>query len=298
MNKEVLTNLLTGKKILVTGGTGSIGSAVVMRLCAYHPALIRVIARDEYKHYLLQRRLEQYGEHPPIQQCLGDIARYSDVERVMRDIDFVIHTAGMKHVSFCEDNIESAFRTNVIGAQNIVRAAQVFGVKKVVAVSTDKAVNPQSVMGSTKLLMEKVICDQSKTDGCKTVFAVARFGNVMYSRGSVLPYWRERASKGLPLFLRDPNMRRYFMPVEHAVECILFTLQTMQGGEVVVQKMEERAMIDLARAMIDQYSHDKRSEIVITGALPGEKITEELYTAEEKSRLREEDEYYIITPLL
>lgn len=296
MRKNDIAKEVKGKRILITGGTGSIGGAIVLRLLDFQPSMIRVFARDEYKHYLLQKELELRDFDTRIEHFFGDVARRVDVGAAMQDIDVVIHAAGMKHVRFCEDSPAAAFRTNVVGAQNVIDQACIHAVKKVVAVSTDKAVNPESVMGRTKLRMEKIMLATPRQSGSITLSAITRFGNVTYSRGSVLPYWEDRAAKGLPIFLHDPKMRRYFMSIDEAVDSVLYTLSKMRGGEIFIRRMKEKKMIDMARNIINDASPHTSSQIVVTGAGAGEKLTEQLYTEEEKSRLTTDGKFYVLNP--
>lgn len=285
------------KKILITGGTGSIGSEIVRQLLKFKPKQIRIYSRDEYKHFFLQKELCELNRSIDIKFLIGDIRDKERLSKAFRSVDIVFHAAALKHVPFCEYNPFEAIKTNVYGTQNVIDLAIEHNVEKVIAISTDKAVYPNGIMGITKLLMERMITSSYHYIGpAKTKFAVVRFGNVLNSRGSVIPTWIEQINKGNDVTVTDKNMKRYFISIPEAVELVFLATSKTQGGEIFVLKMKEYNVYDLAKETIKKYSKGKKINIKLIGPREREKMSEELFTKEEEDLMIKRERYYIISP--
>lgn len=288
--------MFTNKVILVTGGTGSIGSEIVRKLLVYNPKAVRIYSRDESKQFELQQQLKHYTN---VRYLIGDIRDKERLNYAMDGVDYIFHAAALKHVPACEYNPMEAVKTNVMGVQNLIEAALEHNVQKVVAISTDKVVNPTNTMGATKLLSEKLITAAGLYKGSRrTIFSCVRFGNVMGSRGSVIPLFRDQISKELPITITHRDMTRFMMSIPQAAQLVLDAASYSQGGEVFVLKMPILKITDLAQCLIESYeqaSGRKYSrEVVETGIRPGEKLYEELMTLEESERALENESMYII----
>lgn len=269
-------------KVLVTGGTGSIGSEIVRQLLALNTGVIRILSRDETKHYMLY---EELGERPNLRYLVGDIRDKSRLKRAMEGIDVVFHAAALKHVPSCEYNPFEAVQTNVIGTQNVIEAAMDAGVKKVIAISTDKAVNPLYTMGTTKLLSEKIVIAADAWSK-NTALAAVRFGNVLGSRGSIVPIAREQIRKGGPVILTDRQMTRFVMTIPDAVGLVLKACQFTTGGEVFILKMPVLKIADLIDVMIEEFAgQGQKIAVKVTQPRFGEKLHEELMTRDESRRI-------------
>ena len=290
--------MVFGKKIiLVTGGTGSIGSQIIKKLLQYKPKQIRVFSRDESKHYFLQQELDEIKGGTDVRYLIGDIRDKERLDKAFFKVDIVFHAAALKHVPYCEYNSFEAIKTNVQGTQNVIDTALKHNVDKVIAISTDKAVYPNTVMGITKLLAERmVIGTQNYLGDARTKFAVVRFGNVLNSRGSVIPTWIEQIKKGSPVTVTDKNMTRYFMTIDAAVDLIFMAAKKMRGQEIFVLKMPQENIYELAKKTIAEYSNGKKVKIKIIGSREREKLHERLFTDEEKDSMKEEDLFYLIFP--
>jgi UDP-N-acetylglucosamine 4,6-dehydratase/5-epimerase len=286
-----------GKKILVTGGTGSIGSEIVRQLLRYNPSVIRIFSRDESKQYFLQQELSEYDN---IRFLIGDIRDKERLEYAVKDIDIIFHAAALKHVPACEYNPFEAVKTNVLGVQNIIEAAINQNVEKVVAISTDKVVNPMNTMGATKLLSERLISAAEYYKGSsRTIFSCVRFGNVMGSRGSVIPLFKSQIKENRPLTLTDERMTRFMMSIPQAARLVLDAGKSAIGGETFVLKMPVLLIKDLAEVLIDDFNTKYTSardtlNIKEVGVRPGEKLYEELMTVEESERAFENELMYVI----
>jgi UDP-N-acetylglucosamine 4,6-dehydratase len=290
---------LADKTVLVTGGTGTVGTAIVKRLLATDVGGIRIFSRDEHKQFELRRQL---GDDPRLRFLIGDTRDLHRLRRAAERVDLIFHAAAMKHVLSCEYNPFEAIRTNIIGTQNVIDAAIDAGAKSVLFASSDKAVNPTSTMGASKLMAEKLMSSANVFRGPHpTVFASVRFGNVVGSRGSVLPVFIEQIAAGGPVTLTDRRMTRFIMSIDHAVELMFKAVTIARGGEVFVLKMPVLRIEDLAALLRDRLSPLNglaAEEIVIEeiGMQAGEKIYEELVTDDELPRCLETDDMFIILP--
>lgn len=288
------------RTILVTGGTGSIGSEVVRRLLDLEPRVVRVLSRDDSKQFELADELR---DRSALRMLIGDVRSRDRVERAMSGVEFVVHAAAMKHVPACEFNPFEATETNVRGTQNVVEAAIDSGVQRVLTVSSDKAVDPTNVMGATKLLAERLMSSAELYKGpSNTRFASVRFGNVIGSRGSVVPLIQRQVARGGPVTITDPQMTRYLMPLGRATALCLTALERMQGGEVFILKMPRVRLGDLVEVLIEAYAgrfgfRSDEIEIERIGARTGEKLDEELMTMDEARRAQELDEMWVIPRL-
>ncbi|SHN67087.1 Polysaccharide biosynthesis protein [Paenibacillus sp. ov031] len=292
-----MKSIYTEKKILVIGGTGTIGTQLVQHLIKHKPHVIRVFSRDEHKQYEMNHELSSFSDQ--LRFLIGDVRDLSRLMRAMEDIDYVFHLAAMKHVPSCEYNPFEAVQTNVIGTQNVIQAAIANGVKKVLFTSTDKAISPTNTYGATKLTAERLISAAEYQKGSKdTIFSSVRFGNVMGSRGSVIPLFKKQILDRKDLTLTDPDMLRYMMTPSQAIELILEANDRAQGGEVFVLKMPVIKIGDLAEVIIEivkeRYQINSEVGIHNIGLRPGEKRYEELMTFEEKLIAEEELNMYII----
>jgi UDP-N-acetylglucosamine 4,6-dehydratase/5-epimerase len=287
-----------GKRVLVTGGVGSIGSQLVRKLITLEPEIIRILDNNETGLFDLEQELKS----DKLRILIGDIRDKERLIMAMDDIDIVFHTSALKHVPICEFNPFDAVKTNVLGTQNVLEAALINQVEKVINVSTDKAVNPTNVMGATKLLAERLTISANHYRGNKrTVFSSVRFGNVLNSRGSVIPLFKKQIENGGPVTVTDKDMTRFFMDIPAAVNLILEAGELTQGREIFILKMPAIKIIDLAEVMIadlaGHHGQDKKKiRIRYIGTRIGEKKFEELMTESEAIRALESDDMYIILP--
>lgn len=292
--------MFKGKNILVTGGTGSIGSEIVRQLLKHEPNVIRIFSRDESKQFDLQH---EFSEYKNIRYLVGDIRDKDRITYAVKDIDIIFHAAALKHVPSSEYNPFEAVKTNVIGVQNIIEAAIDNNVEKVVSISTDKVVNPTNTMGATKLLSERLISAAEHYKGSsRTVFSCVRFGNVMGSRGSVIPLFKKQIESDKNITLTDKQMTRFMMSIPQASKLVLKASESAQGGEIYVLKMPVLYISDLAQVLVDDYNNKHsdgyKGSIKEIGIRPGEKVYEELMTLEESERAYEDDKMYAIFSLL
>ena len=289
--------MFKGKRILITGGTGTIGRSILEALLSERPEVIRIYSRDEFKQFELQQK---YQGTPNIRFLLGDVRDYSRLVRAFEGIDYIFHTAALKHVPACEYNPFEAVQTNVVGTQNVIQAALESGVKKVIFTSTDKAISPTNAMGATKLMAERLIVAAEYQKGSSpTVFSAVRFGNVMGSRGSVIPLFVQQIRKQRKITLTSPDMTRFMMTVSEATRLTMEAMQLAGGGEVFVFKMPIVRLGDLAEVIIDLVCEKfgiRVSEVEIKqiGFRPGEKMYEELMTFEESKNAHEYPHMYVI----
>lgn len=282
--------MFNGKSILITGGTGSFGKAATrIILESYKPKRLVIFSRDEYKQFEMA---QQYpvSRHPSLRYFIGDVRDRERVNRAFTGVDYVIHAAALKHVPIAEYNPFEAIKTNIIGAQNVINAALDRKVKRIIALSTDKAANPINLYGATKLCSDKLFIDGNVFGGREDIlFSVVRYGNVMGSRGSVVPFFlKEREKNVLPI--TDPAMTRFWIALDDGVRFVLSSFSRMIGGELFVPKMPSARIDELARAIGPTCRHE------VVGVRPGEKLHEALITRDEARKTLEYDSYYMIKP--
>ena len=281
---------LAGSTILITGGTGSFGHRVARFLIDHKPAAIRIYSRDEKKQWDMQKAF------PTLQYMVGDVRDRDRLRDAMEGVDFVFHAAALKQVPSCEAAPGEALKTNTIGSMNVCEAATAAGVRTVVALSTDKAVKPINAMGMTKALMEKVVSAQNLTRSTP-IFACVRYGNVMGSRGSVIPYFRQLIAKDQPITVTLPEMTRFLLTLDESVDLVVRALTTARGGEIFVRKAPACTVMALAEAMRRKYSpRGDEHEIKGVGVRPGEKIHEILVNEYEMQRSVEEENFFVVHP--
>ena len=277
---------IQNKVLLITGGTGSFGNAVLQRfLVTDHFKEIRIFSRDEKKQDDMRNQLK----NPKLKFFIGDVRDYVSVEPATRGVDYIFHAAALKQVPSCEFFPMQAVKTNVEGTQNIIRAAGFNGVKKVICLSTDKAAYPINAMGISKAMMEKVAVAESRNLE-NTVVCLTRYGNVMASRGSVIPLFINQIKSGLPLTITDPNMTRFLMSLNDAVDLVLFAFENGNQGDLFVNKAPAATIGDLAKAIKELAKVD--TEIKIIGTRHGEKLYETLCTREEMVKCEDMGDFY------
>ncbi len=281
---------LSGKVILITGGTGSFGNRVARHLLKQKPAQIRIYSRDEKKQWEMQRVFPQF------RFIIGDVRDPDRLAEAFQGVDYAFHAAALKQVPSCENYPYEAVKTNVIGSQNVCAAAIANGVKCLVALSTDKAVKPVNAMGISKAMLEKIVCSQNQFGG-KTTFCCVRYGNVMGSRGSVIPLFRDQIRQDAPLTLTVPDMTRFLMTLDQSVDLVLHAMTQSRGGEIFVRKAPACTVQALAEAMRLKYSpRGARHPIKVVGIRPGEKLHEVLVNEYEMQRITEQPNYYTVHP--
>jgi FlaA1/EpsC-like NDP-sugar epimerase len=290
---------MKNKKILITGGTGSIGQEIVQEVLKYEPKVVRILDVDETKQFELQ---QEYEDHENVRFLLGDIRDKERLSRAIEDIDLIFHTAALKHVLACEYNPFEAVKTNVIGIQNLIDGAMDEEVEKVIFTSSDKAVSPTNVMGATKLLAERLITSANYYKGArKTIFSSVRFGNVLGSRGSIIPLFKKQIEHGGPVTITNNEMTRFIMPMREAIDLLFKATGLAQRGEIFIFKMKALKITDLAEVMIEElaqnygYSLDEIKMEIIGNKL-GEKLYEELMTEDEARRALEGEDMFILFP--
>lgn len=271
--------MFKNKTLLITGGTGSFGNAVLDRFLSTDIKEIRIFSRDEKKQHDMRVALN----NPKVKFYIGDVRNYNSIDTAMRGVDYVFQAAALKQVPSCEFFPIEATRTNVLGTENVLKAAIANQVKKVICLSTDKAAYPINAMGMSKALMEKVAVAESRNVAEEdTTICLTRYGNVMASRGSVIPLFIEQIKSGNPITITDPNMTRYLMSLEDAVDLVLFAYENGKQGDLFVQKAPAATIIDLAEALLELFN--AKNEIKIIGTRHGEKLYETLCTREEMTK--------------
>lgn len=269
-------SMFKDKTLLITGGTGSFGNAVMKRFLNTDVKEIRIFSRDEKK----QDDMRKQYKNDKLKFYIGDVRDLGSVKNAIHDVDYIFHAAALKQVPSCEFFPIEAVKTNILGTDNVLTAAIEMGVKKVICLSTDKAAYPINAMGISKAMMEKVFVAKSKTvDPNKTLICGTRYGNVMASRGSVIPLFIEQIRNGQPLTVTDPNMTRFLMSLEEAVELVIFAFQNAEAGDIMVQKSPSSTIGDLVQAIKELFNSS--NEIKIIGTRHGEKLYETLLTKEE-----------------
>lgn len=278
-----------GKTLLITGGTGSFGNAVLRRFLNTDISEIRIFSRDEKK----QDDMRHFYKNPKIKYFIGDVRDRLSIDNAMYGVDFVFHASALKQVPSCEFFPAEAVRTNVLGCENVLDSAQLHRVKKVIVLSTDKAVYPVNAMGMTKALSEKIMVAKSRNlNGTGTVFCGTRYGNVMASRGSVIPLFVNQMKHNQPITVTDPNMTRFMMSLESAVELVLFAFNNGSNGDIFVMKSPATTIANLAQAIKELYKSD--SSIKIIGSRHGEKLYETLINREEMVKATDVGDFFRI----
>ena len=281
--------MFVDKTLLITGGTGSFGNAVLDRFLNTSIREIRIFSRDEKK----QDDMRQFYRNEKIKYYIGDTRDKRSIDTAMRGVDYVFQAAALKQVPSCEFFPMEAVRTNVMGCENVLDSALENGVKNVIVLSTDKAVYPINAMGMSKALSEKVMVAKSRNlYGKNTTFCGTRYGNVMASRGSVIPLFVEQIKKGNPITVTDPNMTRFMMTLQDAVTLVLYAFEHGQNGDIFVQKAPAATIEVLAKALIELYN--SKSEIKIIGTRHGEKLFETLVNREEMAKITDMGDYFCI----
>lgn len=283
-------SLFKDKTLLITGGTGSFGNAILRRFLDSDIKEIRIFSRDEKK----QDDMRHHLQNPKVKFYIGDVRDKRSVDGVMSGVDYIFHAAALKQVPSCEFFPTQAVRTNVLGTENVLDSAIGHGVKNVVVLSTDKAAYPINAMGISKAMMEKVAIAKGRqlgTDGATTI-CCTRYGNVMASRGSVIPLWVEQMKKKDSITITDPNMTRFMMTLDDAVDLVIYAFQHGMNGDLFVQKAPAATLNVLADALIELYHTD--TEIKVIGTRHGEKLYETLVTREEMAKAEDVGEYFRI----
>ncbi len=281
--------MFKNKTLLITGGTGSFGNAVLKRFLSTDVKEIRIFSRDEKKQEDMRINLK----NDKVKFYIGDVRDFESINFALKSVDYVFHAAALKQVPSCEFYPMEAVQTNILGAENVLNAALINKVKKMIVLSTDKAVYPINAMGLTKAMMEKLMVSKSRSsDTTDTIFCATRYGNVMASRGSVIPLFINQIKAGLPITLTDPNMTRFLMSLEDSVELLLYAYQNSSSGDIFIQKAPACTIKDLALALKKIFKAD--NEIRVIGTRHGEKLYESLINREEMVRAEDLGKYYRI----
>ena len=284
-----MNNAFKDKTLLITGGTGSFGNAVLRRFLSSDIAEIRIFSRDEKK----QDDMRRHYNNKKIKFYIGDVRDYNSISKAIHGVDYIFHAAALKQVPSCEFFPIEAVRTNILGTDNVLQAAEQYSVKRVVVLSTDKAAYPINAMGMSKALMEKAMVARSRNnDPKKQVFCATRYGNVMASRGSVIPLFLEQIRNGKPLTITDPSMTRFMMTLDDAVDLVIYAFKHAIPGDLFVQKAPAATIETLAKALIELYS--AKSEIRIIGTRHGEKLYETLVNREDMLKAEDLGDYFRI----
>jgi UDP-N-acetylglucosamine 4,6-dehydratase/5-epimerase len=282
--------MFTGKTLLITGGTGSFGNAVLRRFLNTEIKEIRVFSRDEKKQEDMRIELK----NDKVKFYIGDVRNYDSLDDAMRGVDYVFHAAALKQVPSCEFYPMEAVRTNILGTENVLGAALANDVQRVILLSTDKAVYPINAMGISKAMMEKLMVAKARfSDPNKTIFCCTRYGNVMASRGSVIPLFIKLLKDGKPLTVTDPNMTRFLMSIEDAVDLVLYAYTHGRQGDIFIRKAPASTIGDLALAL--KLLFERKNEIKVIGTRHGEKLYETLMTREEMAHAEDMGTYYRIS---
>ena len=279
--------MFNDKVLMITGGTGSFGQTVLKRCLATDVREIRIFSRDENK----QEEMRIALNHSKLKFYIGDVREYDSVSQAMKGVDYVFHAAALKQVPSCEFYPMEAVRTNVLGTENVMNAATANGVKRVVVLSTDKAVYPINAMGISKAMAEKLMVAKARTQlENETVLCATRYGNVMASRGSVIPLFVSQLKEGKPLTVTDPNMTRFLMSLEDSVDLVLYAFKHGKQGDLFVQKAPASTVGDLAQALKEIFKKDNPVRII--GTRHGEKLYESLISREEMAKAEDMGDYY------
>src|SRR5450830_187931 len=282
-------NMFTNKVLMITGGTGSFGNTVLRRFLSTDVREIRIFSRDEKK----QEEMRIALNNDKLKFYIGDVRNYDSVFHAMKGVDYVFHAAALKQVPSCEFYPLEAVRTNVLGSENVMEAAVARGVSRVVMLSTDKAVYPINAMGISKAMMEKFMVAKARMQNeGETVLCATRYGNVMASRGSVIPLFVSQLNEGKPLTVTDPNMTRFLMSLEDSVDLVLYAFEHGEQGDIFVQKAPASTVADLAQAIKELFRNDKPVRVI--GTRHGEKLYESLISREEMAKAQDMGGYYRI----
>ncbi len=288
-------SIFEGKTLLITGGTGSFGNAVLNRFLDTDIGEIRIFSRDEKKQDDMRHEYQiKYPESSnKIKFYIGDVRDLASVKNAMHGVDYIFHAAALKQVPSCEFFPVEAVKTNVLGTDNVLTAAIEAGVKKVICLSTDKAAYPVNAMGTSKAMMEKVVVAKSRTvSPDKTSICCTRYGNVMCSRGSVIPLWIEQIKRGENITITEPSMTRFIMSLEEAVDLVLYAFNNAESGDIMVQKAPACTIEVLAQAVKGLFDKENRSDIKVIGIRHGEKMYETLLTNEECANAIDMGDFY------
>ncbi len=292
-----MKNLFKDSVILVTGGTGTVGSAIVRELMKYEPRVVRVFSRDESKQYDFQKELR--GEKR-VRFFVGDVRDKERLMHAMENVDIIFHTAAMKHVIACEYNPFEALKTNLLGTKNVIECALECNAEKMMLTSTDKATNPCNTMGVSKLFGERLVTAANYYKGKhRTALSSVRFGNILGSRGSVYNVFRRQIENGGPITVTDPEMSRFVITARQALEFVFEATRLAKGGEIFIPKMPVLRVKHMVDAMLDMYATPETRDSIkleIIGSQPGEKVYEELMTDEEATRAVETESMFILKP--
>jgi len=289
------SSVLNNKNILITGGTGSFGHQMVKELMPYKPKTIRIFSRDEDKQHSMKMELEKESIFKKMEFIIGDVRDYDRIYTVTKDIDIVFHAAALKQVPTVESHPYEAVKTNIFGAYNVVKASVARKVKNVIAVSTDKSVKPVNAMGMTKALQEKIILSDDLTKDT-TKFCCVRYGNVLGSRGSVIPLWNSKIDSKQPLPITHKEMTRFLLTLSDAIDLVFYSLKHSKGGEIFVKKAPAAKMTDLALAYAQLKTGNKKYPLEFIGVRAGEKIDEILVSEEEMRHSVERKDHFVINP--
>lgn len=283
---------LRDKTVLVTGGTGSFGNYIVNRLLSYDVKEIRILSRDEKKQYDMKIN---YRHNPKLRFFIGDIRDCTRVDNAMHDVDYVYQAAALKHVPVCEASPFEAVKTNIVGVENVIQAALTHRVKRVICVSTDKAVKPVNVMGMTKAIQERLMLSANLSpNNHGTTFCVVRYGNVLLSRGSVVPFFRRLIRSGQPVTITHERMTRFLLTLDDAIDLVMYATEHGSGGETFVKKAPSALITQIGAVLAEEM--DVPFDYKVIGKFPGEKLDEILITEEELDRTEDRGDYFIVHP--
>lgn len=281
--------MLNGKRILITGGTGSIGNYLITQMCSTNVQSIIVFSRDEEKQYYMKQRIID----PRVEYIIGDIKDYYRLNNALYDVNYVIHAAAMKQVPIAEMNPIEAVATNIMGTENVLQCSIQQKVEKVICLSSDKAISPSNCMGMTKGICERLV--RSFNPSVQTKISCVRLGNVLGSKGSVIPTWKDQISRAHSIFLTDINMTRFIMTLDNVYQLIMHAIQFGQHREIIFSNMKSCNIYDIARAMCIYYGLDPEETVHIIGIREGEKLYEEVFSEEERNHIYENNGYYHIS---
>jgi FlaA1/EpsC-like NDP-sugar epimerase len=289
------SSVLNGRSVFITGGTGSFGHQVVNALLNYNPKQIIIFSRDEDKQHKMRSEYNQAYEQNKIKFILGDVRDFDRVLEVTTEADIILHAAALKHVPYCEYHPYEAVKTNILGAYNVRRAAIQNNVQNVIGISTDKAVKPVNAMGMSKALQEKTLVTSSGKEH-NTIFACVRYGNVIGSRGSIAPLFEQKITKREPVPITHPEMTRFMLTLQNAIELVFYALANAKGGEIFVKKSSACKIVNFARVFAEALTGVKDYPVEFVGIRPGEKMHEIIISEEEMRRVNETNENFIIQP--